>query len=96
MVTCDADVVLSSTGQKIKQINDLPDVNGVLLFSCIGRRMMTMRDNPLMELETVKETIRPEIPFSIGYAGGEISPILVKNGIPNNRYHNYSLVILVV
>ena len=96
MLTCETEDMLSVTRQKIEQINDLPDVNGVLLFPCIVRRMMTMRENPLMELEIVKDTIAPGIPFMMGYAGGEISPTLIKNDIPTNRFHNYSLVILVV
>ncbi|MCL2705469.1 MAG: FIST C-terminal domain-containing protein [Spirochaetaceae bacterium] len=96
LLISDADNVLLATRQKIEQLNDLSDVNGALLFSCIGRRMMTIRSNPLMELETVRNTIQAGIPFSMGYASGEISPTRVKNGIPTNRFHNYSLVILVV
>jgi len=96
MLISEEDNVLLATRQKIGQLNDLSDVNGALLFSCIGRRMMTMRSNPLVELETVINTINDEIPFSMGYVSGEISPTLVKNGIPTNRYHNYSLVILVI
>ena len=96
ILTCETEDMLSATRQTIEQLNDLPDVNGVLLFPCIVRRMMTMRENPMMELETVRDTINPDIPFMIGYAGGEISPTLIKNDIPTNRFHNYSLVILVV
>ena len=96
LLTCGPEDMLSATRQEVGQINDFPDVNGVLLFSCIARRLMTMRINPLMELETVRDTISPGIPFMMGYAGGEISPTLMRNGIPTNRFHNYSLVILVV
>ena len=96
LLTCETEDVLTATEQKIKQMNELPDVNGALLFPCIARRMMTMGNNPLMELETVKNTIHPEIPFIMGYAGGEISPTLGRNGIPTNRFHNYSLIILVI
>ncbi|MCL2792224.1 MAG: FIST C-terminal domain-containing protein [Spirochaetaceae bacterium] len=96
LLTSKPDDVLLATRQKIEQLNDLSDVNGVLLFSCIARRMMTMCGNPLMELETVVDTIRSEIPFIMGYAGGEISPTLVRNCIPTNRFHNYSLVILII
>ena len=96
MLTCGADEVVSTTSQKARDINNLAGVNGVLLFSCIVRRMMTMRTNPLMELEAVRDIIDPGIPFMMGYAGGEISPTSVKNGVPANRFHNYSLVILVV
>jgi hypothetical protein len=55
-----------------------------------------MYPNPLVELQTALSTIRPDIPFMIGYAGGEICPTSIKNGIPANRFHNYSLVALVV
>jgi len=96
LLTCEADDVLSATRQGIEQVNSLPEINGALLYPCIARRMMTMRLNPLMELDVVREAINPDIPFMMSYAGGEISPTLISNGIPTNRYHNYSLVILVI
>ncbi|MCL2767904.1 MAG: FIST C-terminal domain-containing protein, partial [Synergistaceae bacterium] len=77
-------------------LNELKDVNGILLFSCIARRMMIMCVNPLRELEIARDTISPDIPFMMGYACGEICPILIKDGVPYNRFHNYSLVILVI
>ena len=88
--------VLSVTRQKAEQINELSDVNGVLLFPCIARRSMTLRVSPLVELELVRDLIRPEIPFMMGYAGGEISPSLISADAPVSRFHNYSLIILVV
>jgi len=96
LLKCEPDDVIATTKEKIRQINNLTDVNGVILFSCIVRRIVSMRENPLLELETVKDAIKPDIPFMMGYAGGEICPTMVKSGIPTNRYHNYSLVILVI
>jgi len=96
LLTVGSDDVLSITQQKIEQVNRLPDVNGMLAFPCIVRRMITMQHNPLAELEVAKDTINPDIPFMMGYAGGEICPTSVKNGIPTNQFHNYSLAILVV
>ena len=96
LLTCGTADVLTTTRQKIKQLNDLPDVNGVLLFPCIIRRMMIMRDNPQLELEAARDTINPKIPYMMGYACGEICPTLIKNSIPTNRFHNYSLIILVI
>ena len=88
--------VLATTKEKAEYINNLPDVNGVLLFSCIIRRLVTMNNNTDEEFEMVKNTLRPDIPFMMGCAGGEICPTLTKNDSPTNRYHNYSLVILIV
>ena len=96
MLTSEPDDVLSVTRQKIEQINSLSGVNGVLMLPCIARRLMTMRVDPLIELKNVRDTIRRDIPFMMCYAGGEIGPTLVKDGIPTNRFHNYSLIILVV
>ena len=96
LLTSDSNDVLSMAKQKIEQLNKLTGVNGALLFSCIVRQMMTQRQNPLLELETVRDTINSSIPFMIGYSGGEFCPTSVKNCIPINRFHNFSLVILVV
>ena len=96
ILTFEADDVLSTTQKTIEQINALPDVNGVLLFTCTGRRMMTMSINPLIELETARDRINPDIPFMMCYAGGEICPTLMKDGVPTNRFHNYSIIILVI
>jgi len=96
LLTSNSDDVLSTTRQKIEQLNELTDINGILMFPCIVRRMMTMRIKPMMELETVRSTINQDIPFMMGYSGGEICPTSISNGKPTNRFHNYSLVILIV
>jgi len=96
LLKCEPDDVISTTKEKVEQINEIAGVNGVLMFSCIVRRIVSMRENPLMELETARGAIKPDIPFMMGYAGGEICPTLVRNGLPTNRYHNYSLAILVI
>ena len=96
LLTTDSEDVLLTTREKIDEINSLEDVNGVLMFSCIVRSMMTQRISPLVELETVRDTIKPGIPYMTGYSGGEICPTSVKSNVPANRFHNYSLVVLVV
>jgi hypothetical protein len=96
ILTCALEDVLSTTNQAVEKINGLDDVNGVILFSCIVRRIMTMRVNSMMELEAVRNTINPGVPFMMGYSGGEICPTLIREGVPINRYHNYWLVILVI
>jgi len=97
LLKCDPEDIVSITRRKASQINDLPNVNGAILFPCVVRRMTLLGINkPLMELESAKDAINHDIPFMIGYAGGEICPTSSKNGVPRNRFHNYSLVILVV
>ena len=97
MLKCDAGDIVSATRQKVEEINELPCVNGALLFPCAVRRVALLSiGKPLLELQTARETINPEIPFMMGYAGGEICPTSVRNGAPTNRFHNYSLIILVI
>ena len=97
MLKCDPADVLATTRRKLEEINALPDVNGVILFPCVVRRATLLgTDKPLSELQSAKEMINPEIPFMMGYAGGEICPTSVRNGIPTNRFHNHTLIALVI
>ena len=96
MLTSNNKDVLSTTQQKIDELNGLTGVNGILLFSCIVRRMVVMHAGSLVEMESVMNAIDIDAPFMVGYAGGEICPTSVKGGVPTNRFHNYSLVILAI
>ena len=96
LLTCGPEDILKTTREKIAQINAMPDVNGALLFPCIVRRMILQRLHHLKGLETVRDGLDPGIPFMMGYSGGEICPTSFREGVPVNRFHNYSLVILVV
>jgi len=88
--------VLTITRQKAQELSGLPDVNGVLIFTCIARRLMTLAISPLAELECLGEAMREGLPFMAGYAGGEMSPTRMRDGVPTNRFHNYSLIALVL
>ena len=93
----DADSILSTSLHEIKKISGLQDVKGALLFSCITRRMVVMGSGePLAELLLAKNNITQDIPFMMGYSGGEICPTSTKDGIPSNRFHDSSMVVLVV
>jgi len=97
LLKTDVDDIVLATCQKVRQINEMPDVNGALLFPCVVRRVAFLGINkPLLELQSAKDAMNPEIPFMIGYAGGEICPTSVRNGVAANRFHNHSLVILIV
>jgi hypothetical protein len=96
LLMVNSDDVLSTTTDVINQLNAMPGINGVLLFSCVVRRMMVMPINPLVELEYARDLIKPDIPFMMGYAGGEICPTSFKSTIPANRFHNFSIIILVL
>ena len=97
MLKADPDDIVETTLQKIRQLNQLSDANGAILFPCVVRRAALLGINkPLLELQWAKDTINPEIPFMMGYSGGEICPTSIKDGVPTNRFHNHTLVILVI
>ena len=90
-----AEDVVVETKAKLLTINDMPDVNGVIVFSCVVRHLLHLHKNPLEEIEHANEALA-DLPFMMSYAGGEFCPTSVKDGVPVNRFHNYSLVALVI
>ena len=96
MLISNSDDVMSTTETILSKVNEIPDINGVILMPCIIRRIVAMSIGPLSELDAIASAIKPGIPYMAGYAGGEICPSSIKNSIPTNRFHNYSLVVLVI
>ena len=88
------DVILIAEEQ-LEEAVSLPDINGILTFSCIARRMMVMQKDSLRELNIARKKIG-NIPFMMGYAGGEICPTSVNDGIATNRYHDYSIITMII
>jgi len=89
--------IKSTLKNRIEKLNKLPDVNGVIIFSCVSRRKALLAViEDLAELELAKGTIKPEIPFMMGYSGGEFCPVMSKDGTTRNRFHNYSAGILII
>jgi small ligand-binding sensory domain FIST len=97
VLKADEESILSTSLRGLEKLNDMDNVNGALLFSCVSRRIKLMGINkPLAELQMAKDTIRADIPFMMGGSGGEICPTSVKDGVAYNRNHEYSMVILAV
>lgn len=87
--------VVAETKTKLQTTKDMTDINGVIAFSCIVRHMMIINKNPLEEMEQAKETLG-DLPFMMGYSGGEYCPTSIRDGGHVNRFHNYSFVALVL
>ncbi len=89
--SCNKEDVLETSLLAIDTINKLKDVHAVIMFSCLVRRM-AFGSEPLTEIQAVTRQLKPEIPYLIGYAGGELCPTSVTNKVAVNRFHNYSFV----
>jgi hypothetical protein len=93
----DEESILSTSLQGLNKLNDMEDVNGALIFTCVSRRIKLMGINkPMAEMQLAQDTIRDDIPFMMAGSGGEICPTSVKDGVAFNRNHEYSMVILAI
>ena len=86
----DASGIFESARAGLRQILDHEDRQATLLLPCITRYIM-LSPNQDKELELITDTLTESgKPFMMGYSGGEISPMLGKDGKLHNRFHNYT------
>jgi hypothetical protein len=97
LLKADEESILSTSLQGLKKLNDMEDVNGALIFTCVSRQITLMSVNrQFAEMQLVKDNIRTDITYMVGASGGEICPTSVKDGVAFNRNHDYSMVILAI
>lgn len=89
--SCSKEDVLETSLKQVENIVAMNDVNAIIIFSCIVRRM-AFGVNPLEEAKNVRNMLNPDIPFIMGYSGGEICPTSFKDKKATNRFHNYSFI----
>ena len=92
---CTEEDVLSATREQAKSLCALEDVHGVLTFSCIIRRMVSGNAQS-QEITEYSQNMRRNVPYMLGYAGGEICPTSMKDGAAANRFHNQTLISLIL
>ena len=95
MLNADSKDIEVSTRKTIEQMNAMENINGALIISCHGRFIKTLQLGDKYEILAVKEKIIPNISFSMLYAAGEFCPTSIKNNIPINRFHNYTIVMVI-
>ena len=86
----DHDVVLDVTAKVMETIK-AQELNGVLLFSCIGRNY-ALGANLLDELDLILKNLGGKTPFMAAYSGGEVCPMYDKQGHTKNRFHNNTII----
>lgn len=95
MLNMSNEFVMDASAETIGRVAEMENVNGLLAFSCIVRRMTLMNTNSCEELALAKNML-DDVPFMMGYAGGEICPTSIKDGVVTNRFHNFTMVVLVL
>ncbi|MDR1929802.1 MAG: FIST C-terminal domain-containing protein [Treponema sp.] len=85
----DGDGILETAGESVSQLLNTGKKNGLLMFPCVSRYiMLSPRQDEEMKLAV--ESFGGKLPYLMGYSGGEICPVLGKDGRYYNRYHNYT------
>jgi hypothetical protein len=83
--------ILAASERMIEKVNAERDVQALLMFSCIARRL-SLREEPLKELYLIDEIINRDIPYMVSCTGGEICPIFHASGMLENHFYNYALI----
>ena len=86
----DAQGICESAEKGLREIEACADRQATLLLPCVTRYIMMAPDQE-GELRLIKDELsRTGKPFMMGYSGGEISPMLGRDGELHNRFHNYT------
>ena len=86
----DAQGIFESAEKGLREIQAHPDRQATLLLPCVTRYIMLAPDQE-SELRLIEDELtKTGKPFMMGYSGGEISPMLGRDGKLHNRFHNYT------
>ena len=84
------DGILQSAKEGMDRIIHSTRRNGALLLPCVTRYVMMPDHNEELELIAGKMKTIGTMPYMVGYAGGEICPVLNESGVFQNRFHNFT------
>ena len=82
--------ILASADEGITRILESGKTNGALFLPCVTRYVMLTPDHN-SELVLAEERMgKSQIPYMVGYSGGEICPVRDESGNLRNCFHNYT------
>lgn len=87
----DYDDVLLTARETLERVLETGKRNGLILFPCLGRNLVLGTDI-FAETDAVQQCIGDSIPFHLAYSGGEVCPVYDADGVPRNRFHNFTFV----
>jgi hypothetical protein len=90
-----SDDVLKTSVELMQKLESVKNCQALLIFSCVVRRM-SFGVKPLTEAEMISDKLSGGAPFMLAYAGGEICPTSYNESGVTNRFHNYSIIALVL
>ena len=87
----EADILLTAENS-LNSLLQTDDVNGIILFPCLGRNMVLAVD-PMAEADLVTRVIGDRVPWHLTYSAGECCPVPFTNDDRLvNRFHNFTFI----
>jgi hypothetical protein len=95
VATMGLDDVVTSTETLVREAVEKARGRGILMYSCVARNW-TLGTKSMAEQEKVAECIEDSSPYHLTYSGGEIFPVIMKDGSQANLLQNDSLIICIL
>ncbi|MCL1939311.1 MAG: FIST C-terminal domain-containing protein [Desulfovibrionaceae bacterium] len=83
--------ITATTESAMRQVLSYPDLNGLILFPCLGYNMIMVL-NPGAKLDLIRQFAGPDLPWHLAYSSGEICPLYEESGGLVNRFHNFTFI----
>jgi hypothetical protein len=81
--------ILETANKSLDKLFALTGSNGFLMLPCVTRFFM-LAPRQEDEMEAVMERLEGQLPYVLGYSGGELCPVRTEDGSWRNRFHNYT------
>jgi hypothetical protein len=85
----DHETIMATVGKGLDRVLATGRKDGLLMLPCITRYIMLAPDQNA-EMAYAAGKIPGTLPYSLGYSGGEVCPVMAGDGKYHNRYHNFS------
>ena len=84
--------ILLTAENSVKDLLKTENLNGIILFPCLGRNMVLVMD-PMAEINLVTELIDDKVPWHLAYSAGECCPVHYTDSTKlKNRFHNFTFI----
>jgi len=84
------DSIMTSAKEALDRVLNCGKRNGLMVMSCVSRHIMLFNHEDELNLIVSKIERGKIMPYMAGYGGGEICPVRDKNGVLQNRFHNFT------
>lgn len=90
------DDIIKTAGETVRGIMEKEtEISGMVIFPCMSR-IMALGAAADDELDAITANMRSGVPFHMCYSGGESCPVYTSGGKTVNRFHNFSIIALIL